>query len=322
MTRYGLGVPNGGDFADPTRLAGLAREAEAAGWDGFFLWDHLIRRPPWQPMVDPWVTLAAVAVATERIDIGPMVTPLPRRRVAVVARQTSTLDRLSGGRLRLGVGLGAPDDEFTRFGESADPRHRARILDESLDALHLLWSGETVSYRGDHVVLDEVEFTPTPVNGRVPIWVAGGWPGGAPFRRAARFDGVWPVAAAGGYLAVDEFVECVAAVRGLRPTTHRSMPASSTAVRRAGRGDLRQAGPPGRCRDDLVDRLARRPRRALRGPPRPRPSRPTPLTPTPKDAHRCVSGHRTAHVSGRRRPAVAEMARQPAERDADAIFRW
>lgn len=211
--KFGLGVPNGGDFADPTRLAVLSREAEDAGWDGFFLWDHVIRRRPWQPMVDPWVTLAAVATATDRLILGPMVTPLARRRVSVVARQSVTLDVLSGGRLRLGVGLGAPDDEFTRFGEDADPRRRARILDESLEALTQLWSGEEVSYRGEHVVADGVQFLPTSARGRIPIWVAGGWPGGPPFRRAARFDGVWPVASAGGYLTVDEFAECVAAVR-------------------------------------------------------------------------------------------------------------
>ena len=215
---FGLGVPNGGDFADPSRLAALANSAERAGWDGFFLWDHVIRRAPWQPMVDPWVTLAAIAVSTERILLGPMVTPLARRRVSVVARQSVTLDQLCHGRLRLGVGLGAPDDEFTRFGESADPKHRALLLDESLDALQLLWSGEAVSYHGELVTVDDVEFRPTPVNGHIPIWIAGGWPGGAPFRRAARFDGVWPVARTGGYLSVGEFVECVATVRALRNT--------------------------------------------------------------------------------------------------------
>jgi alkanesulfonate monooxygenase SsuD/methylene tetrahydromethanopterin reductase-like flavin-dependent oxidoreductase (luciferase family) len=145
-----------------------------------------------------------------------MVTPLARRRVSVVARQTVTLDLLSHGRLRFGVGLGAPDDEFTRFGEDAEPRRRARILDESLDALVQLWSGEPVTFWGEHVLIDDVEFRPTPVNGCVPIWVAGGWPGDAPFRRAARFEGVWPVAKAGGYLTVDEFAGCVAAVRGHR----------------------------------------------------------------------------------------------------------
>lgn len=209
---FGLGVPNGGDFADPRRIATLAADAEAAGWDGFFLWDHVIRRQPWQAMIDPWVALAAVAVATDRIILGPMVTPLARRRTSVLARQTATLDVLSGGRSRLGVGLGAPDDEFTRFGESADPKLRALVLDESLELLELLWSGEPVNFAGDHVVADGVQFLPRPVHGRVPIWVAGGWPGGAPFRRAARYDGVWPVAKAGGYLSIDEFAACVAAV--------------------------------------------------------------------------------------------------------------
>ena len=216
--QFGLGVPNGGDFADPRRQVELARTAEAAGWDGFFLWDHVIRRQPWKPMIDPWVTLAAIAVTTETMILGPMVTPLARRRVSVVARETATLDLLSDGRLRLGVGLGAPDDEFTRFGEDADPVRRARILDESLEALTALWSGETVTYRGDHVVVDGVQFLPRPVAGSVPIWVAGGWPGGAPFRRAARYDGVWPVARAGGYLGVEEFAACVAAAREHRAT--------------------------------------------------------------------------------------------------------
>ena len=210
--KFGLGVPNGGDFAEPSRLAALAREAEDAGWDGFFLWDHVIRRQPWQPMVDPWVTLAAVAMSTDRLVLGPMVTPLARRRVSVVARQSVTLDVLSGGRLRLGVGLGAPDDEFTRFGEDADPRRRARILDESLDALGRLWSGRPVHFAGEHVVADGVQFEPTPVAGRIPIWVAGGWPGGAPFRRAARHDGVWPVSPARRALTLDEFADCVALV--------------------------------------------------------------------------------------------------------------
>lgn len=214
--RFGLGVPNGGDFADSRRLVELARVAEAAGWDGFFLWDHVIRRPPWQPMVDPWVCLAAVATATERLQLGPMVTPLARRRVQVVARQATTLDHLSAGRLRLGVGLGAPDDEFTRFGESADPRRRAHLLDESLELLAALWSGEPVSFRGPHLLALDVRFRPRPVHGTVPIWVAGGWPNRAPFRRAARFDGVWPVAARGGYVTVGEFADCIAFVHGLR----------------------------------------------------------------------------------------------------------
>ena len=236
-------MPNGGDFADPERLIAVAAVAERAGWDGFFLWDHVIRRPPWAPMVDPWVALAAVAVGTERLVLGPMVTPLARRRVPVVARQSVTLDRLSGGRLRLGVGLGAPDDEFTRFGEDADPRRRAELLDESLVLLEQLWSGETVRFRGRRLVADDVRFTPRPVHGRVPIWVAGRWPGGPPFRRAARYDGVWPIAADGGRLAVEDFADCRAVVAGHRRAAGRDQPFDACFVDRSdGPDDARVAG--------------------------------------------------------------------------------
>lgn len=220
---FGLGVTNGGDFADPRRIAQLARDAEAAGWDGFFLWDHVIRRPPWAPMIDPWVTLAAVAMQTERLIIGPMVTPLARRRTSVVARETATLDLLASGRLRFGVGLGAPDDEFTRFGEDADPVRRARVLDESLELLQALWSGEPVTYEGAHVTADDVQFLPRPVHGTIPIWVAGKWPGGAPFRRAARYDGVYPIAAGrDATLSVDELADCVRTVQEHRERLGRS----------------------------------------------------------------------------------------------------
>ncbi len=219
---FGLGVPNGGDFADPDRLVQLAVEAERAGWDGLFLWDHVIRRRPWKPMVDPWIALAAIAVTTERLVLGPMVTPLARRRMPVVARQTVTLDHLAAGRLRLGVGLGAPIDEFTRFGEEGDERHRGDVLDESLELLELLWTGEPVTYTGGHLTADDVQFLPRPVGGRVPIWVAGRWPGGRPFRRAARFDGVWPVALDRTRdLTVDEFVACLEFVTAERRTQGR-----------------------------------------------------------------------------------------------------
>lgn len=244
--RFGLGVPNGGDFADPHRIVELARAAEDAGWDGLFLWDHVVRRRPWQPMIDPWVTLAAVAVATDHIVLGPMVTPLARRRVSVVARETATLDVLSNGRLRFGVGLGAPDDEFTRFGEDADPRLRAQILDESLDALELLWSGDPATYRGEHVTVDDVQFLPRPVHGRVPVWVAGAWPGGAPFRRAARFDGVWPIPKASAQLSVAEFVDCVSFVAGHR--AHDAPPFDACFVGRSAAGSDDE-------HDDTIGRL-------------------------------------------------------------------
>ena len=191
--KYAISVHNFGDFADVRLLARLAKEAEDNGWDGFFLWDHIHWHGP--PMLDPWIALAAIAVATERIKIGTMVTPLARRRPWKLARETVTLDQLSGGRVILGVGLGAPGpEEFTRLGEDADDRVRAQKLDEGLDVLTGLWSGERFSYQGEHYQLDNVTFLPRPVQQpRIPIWVAGLWPNKGPFRRAARFDGAVPV---------------------------------------------------------------------------------------------------------------------------------
>lgn len=209
--RYALGVPPDGEMADPARLVELAVEAERAGWDGWFIWDHLIRRKPWKPMVDAWVVLGAVAQATDRIAIGPMVTPLARRRPAMVARHTVTLDHLSGGRVVFGAGLGAPDDEFTRFGDEGDARIRGAQLDEALDVLTGLWSGEPYGHRGPHYVVDDVQFTPAPVNGRIPVWIAGRWPGRAPFVRGARFDGMFPVAVERGALLRPDEVAAIAA---------------------------------------------------------------------------------------------------------------
>ncbi len=191
--KYAITVHNFGDFADLNRIVELAKEAEDNGWDGFFLWDHIHWNGP--PMLDPWVALAAIACGTERIKIGTMVTPLARRRPWKLARETVTLDHLSGGRVILGVGLGAPGpEEFTRLGEAADDRVRAQKLDEGLDVLTGLWSGEPFSYQGEHYQLDNDTFLPRPVQQpRIPIWVAGLWPNRGPFRRAARFDGAVPV---------------------------------------------------------------------------------------------------------------------------------
>ena len=104
--KFAIYVPNFGPFGNARVLADLAREAESAGWDGFFIWDHVIwSSPEEQPVVEPWVALTAIAMATERIRIGPIITPLPRRRPWQVARQAASLDQLSGGRLILGVGV-------------------------------------------------------------------------------------------------------------------------------------------------------------------------------------------------------------------------
>jgi len=194
--RFAVDVPNFGDFADPRLFADLARRAEEAGWDGLFVWDHVTHsKDRRRQIADPWVLLTAAALATQRIRLGPMVTPVPRRRVSKLAREVTTLDRLTGGRMILGVGLGAPvADEYGTFGETTDLRELAAHLDEGLEALNLLWSGEPVTFRGEHVVVDDVAFLPTPVQRpRVPIWVAGIWPAKAPMRRAARWDGAVPI---------------------------------------------------------------------------------------------------------------------------------
>ncbi|MGW2938327.1 LLM class flavin-dependent oxidoreductase [Streptomyces sp. NPDC001156] len=148
-------------------------------------------------IADPWVLLTAAALATCRIQLGTAITPVARRRPAKLAREVTTLDRLTGGRMVLGVGLGAPvADEYGSFGDTTEIRVLAERLDEGLDALDLLWSGESVTYRGNQVTIDDVVFRPTPVQRpRVPIWVGGFWPNKAPMRRAARWDGAIPVMA-------------------------------------------------------------------------------------------------------------------------------
>ncbi|MDT0166074.1 LLM class flavin-dependent oxidoreductase [Actinotalea sp. AC32] len=202
--RYAISVPNFGPGLDVETLAAWAVAAEDAGWDGFFLWDHLLAFDPGPvDVVDPWMTLAVAADRTRRIRLGTIVTPLPRRRPLEVARQTVTLDRLSGGRCVLGVGTGAFPFEWEYLGEEADPAVRGRMLDEHLDLLTRLWSGEPVEHVGTHYRVartspDQLpwaaECHPTPVQRpRIPVWVAGTWPGTRPFRRAARWDGVVPM---------------------------------------------------------------------------------------------------------------------------------
>lgn len=221
--RFGINVPNFGEYGNPRLLAVLAREAEEAGWDGFFVWDHIQFFDPSAPVpvVDPWIALAAVATATERIRFGPMVTPLARRRPWQVAREAASLDQLSGGRLILGVGLGGlPAEEFAAFGEEADARVRAQKLDEGLAILAGLWTGELFSFQGEHYRVAETRFQPTPVQSpRIPIWVGGSWPNKAPMRRAARWDGAFPASNENNgmaLLSVDEVRDIAAYVAAHR----------------------------------------------------------------------------------------------------------
>jgi alkanesulfonate monooxygenase SsuD/methylene tetrahydromethanopterin reductase-like flavin-dependent oxidoreductase (luciferase family) len=195
--------------------------AAQSGVDGFFVWDHLLRGDA--PVADPWISLAAIAVATERVRIGTMVTPLPRRRPWQVARQAVTLDHLSGGRVTLGVGLGSsPQMEFAPFGEETGDRERAALLDEGLDIVSRLWSGDAVDADG-HYRLRRARSLPVPFQRpRIPIWVAGNWPNRGPLRRASRFEGVFPQRIPTDpddwMLSPDDVRAIVTAVRGFRAT--------------------------------------------------------------------------------------------------------
>jgi len=213
--RSGLWLPLFEELADPGVVARLAAEAEERGWHGVFVWDQMLWREPIRHVGDPWITLAAIAATTEEVMLGPMVTPLPRRRPAKVARETASLDRLSCGRLILGVGLGGDQfaGEFSRTGDEVDDRLRGEMLDESLEILHAAWSGEPVNHRGTHYLVDDIQFLPRPAQRpHVPVWAAA-FPGNAkPLRRAARCDGFFPA----NLEHVDEFARAVAAVRDLR----------------------------------------------------------------------------------------------------------
>jgi alkanesulfonate monooxygenase SsuD/methylene tetrahydromethanopterin reductase-like flavin-dependent oxidoreductase (luciferase family) len=183
------------ELSDPRLVADLAREAEKAGWDGFFVWDHIRYSAPVEAVSDPWIVLAAIASATDRVRLGPLVTPLARRRAHKLARETVTLDRLSQGRLVLGVGLGGDRHaEFEPFGDPADPVERGRLLDEGLEKLAGYWDGGLL---------------PPPVQRpRIPVWVAARYPNRRPVRRAARWDGLFPIDLPGP----EELAELVAEV--------------------------------------------------------------------------------------------------------------
>jgi alkanesulfonate monooxygenase SsuD/methylene tetrahydromethanopterin reductase-like flavin-dependent oxidoreductase (luciferase family) len=213
--RSGLFLPLFDVLADPAVVARLCGEAEEAGWDGVFVWDNLRFGEPVVDVADPWITLAAMATATERIRLGPMVTPLARRRPVKVARETATLDRLSGGRLTFGVGLGSDHfaQEYSITGEELDDRRRAAMLDESLEILAAAWSGEPVHHRGEHYTVDGMRFQPRPVQRPgVPVWVAGFYGKPRPVRRAARHQGFFPL----GLDQPEQLAEVVADLAGLR----------------------------------------------------------------------------------------------------------
>jgi hypothetical protein len=217
--KYGIHVPNFGAYSDARVLAKLARDAEQAGWDGFFLWDHLAQEWP-DSFVDTTISMAAIALNTERIFFGPMITPIPRRRPAKLARETATFDQLSGGRFILGVGLGIVKEEFDLLGEQTDLKTRAAMLDEGLDVLTKFWKGEDFTHKGAHYTVQGLRFVPTPLQQpHIPIWVAGTWPHKAPFRRAAKWDGAFPLREGMSFnqmMPPEDMHECIRYIRSQR----------------------------------------------------------------------------------------------------------
>lgn len=235
-------APNYGAFADASVLAELAQEAENHGWDGFMMYDILepaigggavasavARGVPTAgtPAVDAWIALAAIAARTQRLRIGTIVTPLPRRRPTTVARQAVAIDRLSNGRLTFAVGTGVVD-ELAILGEQTDTTTRAAMLDEALDVLQGLWSGQLFSHAGPHYNIRDATFAPTPAQSpRVPIWVgvdgprAGAHPFRRPLARAARWDGVVAIGTDpgfydDGYVSVEQITEMLRYIRHVR----------------------------------------------------------------------------------------------------------
>jgi alkanesulfonate monooxygenase SsuD/methylene tetrahydromethanopterin reductase-like flavin-dependent oxidoreductase (luciferase family) len=190
-----LYLPPFGPLCDPRLLADLGAEAEAAGWDGVFLWDHILRRREEViDISDPWVCLSAMAMTTTRIRIGPLVTPLTRRRPIKLAREITTLDHLSNGRLTMTFGLGVDTGgELSRFGEIVDQKIRADRLDEGLTILEQLFAGHS-DFRGEHFQVDDVMFGPLPVQRpRPPYWFAIRGTATRPARRAAAYEGIIPI---------------------------------------------------------------------------------------------------------------------------------
>ncbi len=187
--RHAVYLPPFGPFGEPAVLVDLAVRAEAAGWDGFFLWDHVVADT--MPIADPWTTLGAIAHATSGLLFGPMITPPARRRPWVVARHASTVSRLSGGRLILGTGLGSDESgDFSRFGEQTDLLTRSAMFDEGLDVIRAIWSGRRFDHDGAHYQVALAESPPEPFP--IPIWVASSTDNPRVVRRAALCDGIFP----------------------------------------------------------------------------------------------------------------------------------
>jgi alkanesulfonate monooxygenase SsuD/methylene tetrahydromethanopterin reductase-like flavin-dependent oxidoreductase (luciferase family) len=212
LMKYAIYLPTHTPFGSARVIADLAHDAERAGWDGVFLWDDVAGIET--DLADPWIALSAAAVVTQRVRLGALITPLARRRPWKFARETASLDHLSGGRLVVGVGAGGGQEQFGDLGDEPDGRVRGEMLDEGLAVVTGLWSGESFRFDGKHYRLKPTVFRPTPVQQpRIPIWVAGVWPHKRPLARMARWDGMFPL-----FWHIDDPVEQQAHLRQMVAT--------------------------------------------------------------------------------------------------------
>ncbi len=193
--KVGINVPNYSDGATPESLLARARMAESLGFHSVMISDHVAITPgvrpryP-EPFYDPFTTLAWLAGQTSRVLLGTTVCVVPYRHPVLTARLAANIDRLSGGRFILGVGVGGAEDEFDALGV---PFHRrGAVTNEYLEVMRRLWTCEEVTYPGKFVNLKQISgILPVNLPGRPhpPIWVGGR--SDAAMRRAIRFDGAW-----------------------------------------------------------------------------------------------------------------------------------
>jgi alkanesulfonate monooxygenase SsuD/methylene tetrahydromethanopterin reductase-like flavin-dependent oxidoreductase (luciferase family) len=220
LMKFGLDVPTTGAYADARVQAQLALEAQTAGWDGFFVWDVLLGD---EAVIDPWIALTAIALSTSSIKIGLLALPLARHRPWLTALRLANLDQVSGGRVVCIAGLGHSERDFAAFGDASVPEIRAKQLDEGLQILAGLWTQDPFSFAGEYYTVNQVTLPTKPVQSpRIPLWVVGGWPRRAPFRRAARWDGICLKAIhhqTREWLTLDEFRAALSYVQAYRTST-------------------------------------------------------------------------------------------------------